>query len=63
MPHVRIEIVKGRSLDERQQLFQAVHDALMEAFRIPDGDRTQRIVEHERENVERSRPGAPIATR
>jgi hypothetical protein len=33
VPHVRIEIVKGRSLEERQQLFQAVHDALMEAFR------------------------------
>ena len=52
MPHVRIEIVKGRTLDERQQLFQAVHDALMEAFRIPDDDRTQRIVEHEAENFE-----------
>ena len=52
MPHVRIEIVKGRTLDERQQLFQAVHDALMESFRIPDDDRTQRIVEHEPENFE-----------
>ena len=52
MPHVRIEIVKGGTLDERQQLFQAVHAALMEAFRIPDDDRTQRIVEHEPENFE-----------
>jgi phenylpyruvate tautomerase PptA (4-oxalocrotonate tautomerase family) len=52
VPHVRIEIVKGRSLEERQQLFQAVHDALMEAFRIPDDDRTQRIVEHKPENFE-----------
>jgi phenylpyruvate tautomerase PptA (4-oxalocrotonate tautomerase family) len=52
MPHVRIEIVKGRSVQERQRLFQAVHDALMEAFRIPDDDRTQRIVEHEPENFE-----------
>jgi phenylpyruvate tautomerase PptA (4-oxalocrotonate tautomerase family) len=52
VPHVRIEIVKGRTLNERQQLFQAVHDALMEAFRIPDDDRTQRIVEHESENFE-----------
>jgi phenylpyruvate tautomerase PptA (4-oxalocrotonate tautomerase family) len=52
VPHVRIEIVKGRSLEERQQLFQAVHDALMEAFRIPDNDRTQRIVEHKPENFE-----------
>jgi phenylpyruvate tautomerase PptA (4-oxalocrotonate tautomerase family) len=52
MPHVRIEIVKGRSLAERRQLFQAVHDALMEAFRIPDDDRIQRIVEHDAENFE-----------
>jgi phenylpyruvate tautomerase PptA (4-oxalocrotonate tautomerase family) len=52
VPHVRIEIVKGRSLEERRRLFQAVHDALMEAFGIPDDDRTQRIVEHEPENSE-----------
>jgi hypothetical protein len=52
VPHVRIEIVKGWSLEERQRLFQVVHDALMEAFRIPDDDRTQRIVEHEPENFE-----------
>jgi phenylpyruvate tautomerase PptA (4-oxalocrotonate tautomerase family) len=52
MPLVRIEIVKGRPLEERRRLFQAVHDALVEAFRIPDDDRTQRIVEHEPENFE-----------
>jgi len=52
VPHVRIEIVEGRSLEERRRLFQAVHDALMEAFRIPDDDRTQRIVEHDPENFE-----------
>jgi phenylpyruvate tautomerase PptA (4-oxalocrotonate tautomerase family) len=52
VPHVRIEIMKGRSLEARRRLFQAVHDALMEAFRIPDDDRTQRIVEHEPENFE-----------
>ena len=52
MPLVRIEIVKSRSLEERGQLFQAVHDALVEAFRIPDDDRTQRIVEHDPDNFE-----------
>jgi hypothetical protein len=35
LPHVQIEIVKGRSLEQRRRLFQAVHDALMEAFEIP----------------------------
>jgi phenylpyruvate tautomerase PptA (4-oxalocrotonate tautomerase family) len=52
MPHVRIEVVKGRSLAERRRLFQTVHDALKETFRIPDDDRTQRIVEHDAENFE-----------
>lgn len=52
MPHVRIEVVKGRPLAERRRLFQAVHDGLMEAFQIPDDDRTQRIVEHDAENFE-----------
>jgi phenylpyruvate tautomerase PptA (4-oxalocrotonate tautomerase family) len=52
MPLVRIEIMKGRSLQERRRLFQAVHDALMDAFQIPDDDRTQRIVEHEPDNFE-----------
>jgi phenylpyruvate tautomerase PptA (4-oxalocrotonate tautomerase family) len=52
MPHVRIEILRGRSVAERQRLFQLVHDALMEAFLIPDADRTQRIVEHDADNFE-----------
>jgi phenylpyruvate tautomerase PptA (4-oxalocrotonate tautomerase family) len=52
MPLVRIEILEGRSVDERQQLLQAVHDALVEAFEIPDEDRTQRIVEYAPINFE-----------
>jgi phenylpyruvate tautomerase PptA (4-oxalocrotonate tautomerase family) len=52
MPHVRIEILEGRSANERRQLLQAVHDALVEAFEIPDDDRTQRIVEYDPINFE-----------
>jgi phenylpyruvate tautomerase PptA (4-oxalocrotonate tautomerase family) len=52
MPLVRIEILRGRPAEEKQRLFDAVHDALVEAFGIPDDDRTQRIVEHDRENFE-----------
>ena len=52
MPHVRIEILEGRSVNERGQLLQAVHDALVEAFEIPDEDRTQRIVEYDPINFE-----------
>jgi phenylpyruvate tautomerase PptA (4-oxalocrotonate tautomerase family) len=47
MPLVRIEILEGRSVEERRQLLQVVHDALVEAFEVPDDDRTQRIVEYD----------------
>ena len=52
MPLVRIEILEGRSVDERRQLLQAVHDALVEAFEVPNDDRTQRIIEHDPVNFE-----------
>ncbi len=52
MPLVRIEIVRGRSLAEMKRLLDGVHDALVEAFGIPDDDRTQRMIEHDPENFE-----------
>lgn len=52
MPLVRIEIIKGRPITERKRLLQAVHAALVEAFGIPEDDRTQRLVEHDSENFE-----------
>ena len=52
MPLVRIEIIKGRTAAERKRLLDAVHAALVEAFGIPDDDRTQRVVEHDPEYFE-----------
>jgi phenylpyruvate tautomerase PptA (4-oxalocrotonate tautomerase family) len=52
VPLVRIEILEGRPASERKRLLQAVHEALIEAFGIPDDDRTQRIVEHDHVNFE-----------
>jgi phenylpyruvate tautomerase PptA (4-oxalocrotonate tautomerase family) len=52
MPLVRMEIIRGRSLAERKRLLDGVHDALVEAFGIPDDDRTQRMIEHDPENFE-----------
>jgi phenylpyruvate tautomerase PptA (4-oxalocrotonate tautomerase family) len=52
MPMVRIEILNGRPAGDRQQLLDAVHAALVEAFTIPKDDRTQRIAEHDPENFE-----------
>jgi phenylpyruvate tautomerase PptA (4-oxalocrotonate tautomerase family) len=52
MPLVQIEILKGRAAPEKKRLLQAVHNALVEAFGIPDDDRTQRLIEHGRDNFE-----------
>jgi phenylpyruvate tautomerase PptA (4-oxalocrotonate tautomerase family) len=52
MPLVRIEVLKGRPAAEKKQLLDAVHAALVEAFGIPEDDRTQRLIEHDRENFE-----------
>jgi phenylpyruvate tautomerase PptA (4-oxalocrotonate tautomerase family) len=52
MPLVQIEILKGRPALERKRLMQAVHAALVEAFGIPEDDRTQRLIEHDPENFE-----------
>jgi phenylpyruvate tautomerase PptA (4-oxalocrotonate tautomerase family) len=52
MPLVRIEILEGRSAPERRRLLHAVHAALVEAFGIPEDDRTQRLIEHDPDNFE-----------
>ena len=52
MPLVRIEILKGQSVAERKRLLQEIHAALVEAFGIPEDDRTQRLIEHDPENFE-----------
>lgn len=45
MPEVRIEIREGRSASEKKVLLEAVHSALVEALRIPEQDRIQRLYE------------------
>ena len=52
MPLVRIEVLEGRSPQERVALMDAVHDALVEAFQIPDEDRTQRLIELDRDHFD-----------
>ena len=52
MPLVRLEVRQGRSATQKQALLDATHAALVEALGIPDHDRTQRIVEHAREDFE-----------
>jgi phenylpyruvate tautomerase PptA (4-oxalocrotonate tautomerase family) len=52
MPLVTIEARRGFSPETKARLFAAVHDALVAAFKIPDHDRSQRLIEHEPENFE-----------
>jgi len=52
MPLVTIETRRGQSLDSKRLMFAAVHAALMTAFKIPDDDRAQRLIEYEPDNFE-----------
>ncbi len=52
MPLVRLVIRAGRSPVEKRALLDAMHNALVEAFRIPDDDRMQRIDEYAPEDFE-----------
>jgi phenylpyruvate tautomerase PptA (4-oxalocrotonate tautomerase family) len=45
MPEVRVEIREGRSASEKKALLEAVHSALVEALKIPEHDRIQRLYE------------------
>jgi phenylpyruvate tautomerase PptA (4-oxalocrotonate tautomerase family) len=45
MPLVRIEVREGRSPSEKKALLEAVHFALVEALKIPELDRMQRLHE------------------
>jgi phenylpyruvate tautomerase PptA (4-oxalocrotonate tautomerase family) len=53
MPFIRLETRRGHLTPETKRgLFDAVHDALVESFKIPDHDRTQQLVEHAAEDFE-----------
>jgi phenylpyruvate tautomerase PptA (4-oxalocrotonate tautomerase family) len=45
MPLVRVSRRLGHATAENQRVLDAVHAALVEAFRIPDGDRHQQLLE------------------
>ncbi|WP_018305150.1 tautomerase family protein [Desulfitobacterium hafniense] len=52
MPLVKVEILKGRSVDYKKAILDGIHSALVEAFKIPDYDRNQRLYELESEHFE-----------
>jgi phenylpyruvate tautomerase PptA (4-oxalocrotonate tautomerase family) len=51
MPLVTIVMMKGKSREHKKSILDAVHDSLMTAFKIPDHDRNQRIIEIEPDNL------------
>lgn len=51
-PLVKIEMLKGKSEEYKKAILDAVHEALVESFKIPDYDRFQRIYELKRNNFE-----------
>lgn len=53
MPIVRIDMYKGRSQATKKAILDAVHNALVEAFRIPDDDRNQLLHEFDEQDFER----------
>lgn len=52
MPVVTLTILRGRDAAAKRGLMDAAHTALMEAFRIPETDRQQRLVEMDPECFE-----------
>jgi phenylpyruvate tautomerase PptA (4-oxalocrotonate tautomerase family) len=52
MPLVRIETRRGLTAEQKRLALDAVHDALVTAFRIPENDRHQRVIEYEPEDFE-----------
>lgn len=51
MPLARISIRKGRTADEKKALLDAVHASMIEALKIPENDRNQRITEYVDEDL------------
>ena len=54
MPLVRVEIYKGKSDEYRRAILDGIHSALVEAIKIPDHDRMQRLYELDHSHFERS---------
>jgi phenylpyruvate tautomerase PptA (4-oxalocrotonate tautomerase family) len=46
MPLIRVDLYEGRSDDELTKLLDTMHDVMVEAFKVPVGDRYQIVTEH-----------------
>ena len=62
MPLVQLELLRGRPASEKKALFDAIHEALVEALKIPDDDRVQRLIEHEPDDFDTPSPNYTMVT-
>lgn len=46
MPLIRIDVIEGRTEEELKLLADAIHDAVVESFEVPERDRYQTINQH-----------------
>ena len=46
MPLLRVDVIEGRSQAELRELLDAIHCAMLAAFKVPDRDRYQIVHEH-----------------
>ncbi|PAZ16787.1 tautomerase family protein [Streptomyces sp. SA15] len=51
MPLVRIDLIRGRRIDEVRAVADATHRALVDVLNIPERDRFQIITEHDADHV------------
>ena len=51
MPLLKIDIIKGRSDEALVKLLDNLHEAMVEAFEVPERDRYQIVTEHERSRM------------
>jgi len=59
MPLVHVHLARGRSAAQRAAILDGIHDALVQAFRIPAHDRNQVLHQHDPEDFQAHRgPGA-----
>lgn len=47
MPLLKFNIIRGRSRQEIDTLLDAAHEAMLEAFKVPERDRYQIVLEHD----------------
>lgn len=51
MPLVRIDMLEGRSAQEKAQIADCAHRAIVETLGVPERDRFQIVTEHARESL------------